>query len=139
METEISAAFSLTGFESTPDEITNILEIQPTKAWKVGDAIGKSSLTRKQNGWVLSSSLDKFSSDLEDHVKNVLEQLHPKWAVLVSLCSQYDAEVSCVIHSYSAQGPAIHFSKEILKQIAQLSAEIDVDYYSLANDSDDAT
>ncbi len=130
MELKISAAFTLTGFDSDPEEITKILGILPTTTWKTGDLIGKSILRRKHNGWVLKSQLEK-TAYLESHIKDVLARLQPSWQKLVELCSKYYSEISCVIYSVEAQGEAIHFDKEILKSVFELNAEIDVDYYCL--------
>ncbi|WP_041234005.1 DUF4279 domain-containing protein [Cylindrospermum stagnale] len=130
MEHEIFAAFTLTGFDSEPDEITRILGILPTKTWKIGDVIEKSILLRQKNGWVLESQLEK-SADLESHIKDVLARLKPSWEKLVEICPQYYAEISCVIYCYDAQGPVFHFKKEIIKSALELNAEIDVDYYCL--------
>jgi hypothetical protein len=130
MKSEISAAFTLTGFDSDPEEITKILEILPTETCRVGDLIGKSILRRKENAWVLKSQLEK-TADLESHIKDVLARLQPSWQKLIEICSQYYAEISCVIYSTEAQGEAIHLDKEIIKCAFELNAEIDVDYYCL--------
>ncbi|WP_334840512.1 DUF4279 domain-containing protein [Nostoc sp.] len=130
MESEISAAFTLTGFDSDPEEITKILEILPTETCRVGDVIGKSILRRKQNAWVLKSQLEK-TANLENHIKDVLARLKPSWQKLVEICSKYDSEISCVIYSVEAQGEVISFDKEIIKSAFEFNAEIDVDYYCL--------
>jgi Domain of unknown function (DUF4279) len=130
MEYEILANFSLTGFTISPNEMSGIIGINPTKTWEIGDTIGKSNLQRKENGWVLSSSLDK-SSELEEQISDLLQQLKPKWANLLDVCSEYDAEISCAVYSYNSQGPSMHLGKEMLKLLAELNAEVDIDYYSL--------
>ncbi|WP_041234004.1 DUF4279 domain-containing protein [Cylindrospermum stagnale] len=130
MESEISAAFTITGFDYNPDEITSILGILPTKTWKIGDVIGKGLLRRKKNGWVLKSQLEQ-SADLESHIKDVLARLQPSWEKLIEICSQYYTEISCVIYCYDPQSPVIHFNKQIIKSVFEINAEIDVDYYCL--------
>jgi hypothetical protein len=132
MEPEISVYFLLTGFEITPDEITSILGIEPSKSWSVGDTIEKTKLKRKENGWTLSSGLDK-SSELEEHLTSLFQQIQSKWSIFLNLCSKYEAEISCTIYSYEAQGSAMHFDKAIIKYVAELNAEIDIDYYCLDN------
>jgi Domain of unknown function (DUF4279) len=130
MKSEISVDFLLTGFEISPEEITNAIGIEPTKSWHIGETIGKSKIKRKKNGWTLSSGLDK-SSELEEHLSALFEQLQARWTIFTSLCAKYDSEISCAVYCYEAQGPSIHFNKEVVKYIAELNAEIDVDYYCL--------
>jgi Domain of unknown function (DUF4279) len=132
MKSEILVEFLLTGFEVDPEKITVAIGIEPTESWNVGDAIEKTKLKRKENGWALSSGLDK-SSELEEHLDVLFEQLQAKWAILTSLCSKYDAEISCTVYGYEAQGPAMHLDKKIVKFIAELNAEVDIDYYCLDN------
>jgi Domain of unknown function (DUF4279) len=130
MNNEISVSFTLTGLDLDPEQITKLLKISPTNTWRLGDLIGKSILRCKHNGWRLNSELEN-SADLENHIEYLLKTLQQSWQTLVEICSQYDAEISCVIYSYEAQGPAIHFDKEIIQCVAELNAEIDVDYYCL--------
>jgi Domain of unknown function (DUF4279) len=132
MKSEIFVEFLLTGFEISPEEITNAIGIEPTESWHIDDTIEKTKIKRKENGWTLSSGLDK-SSELEEHLSALFEQLQVRWTIFTSLCSKYDSEISCAIYSYEAQGPSIHFDKEIVKYIAELNAEIDIDYYCLDN------
>lgn len=121
MRNEISVEFILTGLELNPEEITNLLKISPTSTWKLGDLIGKSILGHEHNGWSLKSNLEN-SVDLEEHIIYVLQKLQPSWQKLVDICYQYDAEISCVIYSYEAQAPAIHFDKDIIGRVAELNA-----------------
>jgi hypothetical protein len=131
MESKIYAYFLLCYFECDPEEITKIVGVSPTDVWRIGDKItNRSTLKRKENGWRLKSNLEQ-TSDLDAHIKNVLERLKPGWGKLRELGLQYYAEISCVIYCYDPQSPVIHFDKEIIKAAIELNAEIDVDYYSL--------
>jgi Domain of unknown function (DUF4279) len=130
-QSNISTSFTLTGFSCEPENISRALGLEPTKTWKTGDLIGKSILKFKHNGWFLEVKLT-HSIDLEEHVQCLLEILSPAWDKLVEFGKIYDAEFNCVIYSYEAQGPGIHLNKQMLNRMAQLNAEFDVDYYSLA-------
>lgn len=130
MESEISVYFTLTGLDCEPEEITAKIGIKPTKTWKVGDLINsRGTIRRKHNGWKLESKLEK-SAELEEQIKSVLEQLQPSWQPLREICTQYDAEINCVIYTIK-QIPAIHFDREIIEKVNQLNAAIDVDLYVL--------
>ena len=43
---------SITGFETDPDRVTDILELMPTDVARIGD-VGRSGRTRRFNGWWL--------------------------------------------------------------------------------------
>lgn len=90
----------------------------------------RGGIRKKHNGWRLNSKLEK-SAELEYHIKSVLEQLQVGWLPLVELCSQYYAEIAGVIYYWNGSVPAIHFDKNIMQQVAELNAEIDVDLYVL--------
>ncbi|MFB2920023.1 DUF4279 domain-containing protein [Aerosakkonema funiforme] len=80
---------------------------------------------------LLLSILATIWSNRQDWFFGVLEQLQVGWLPLVEVCSQYYAEIACVIYYRSGSVPAIHFDKLILQQIGELNAEIDVDLYVL--------
>lgn len=132
---EISVAFTLTDFDCDPEEITARVGITPTKTWIMGDFINKKKTIKYEyNGWKVHSKLDK-EADLESHIISVLAQLKPGWQSLVKISQSYYTEISCAIYLYSDnQLPAIHFNQEILQQIAELNAEIDIDLYNLIYD-----
>ena len=132
MESEIYAYFMLTGMEFDPDEVTAKVSINPTESWRKGDLISARGTRRhKENGWSVYSKIEK-SADLEEHINSVLEQLQPGWSDLRELCKFYAAEIACVIYYRSGSVPAIHFDKSIVEKVHQLNAEIDVDFYILA-------
>ncbi len=135
MNYKIFVAFMLMGFESAPEEITEKVGITPSETWKTGDFVTKKSVMRHQsNGWQLNSQLEK-TAELEDHIQSVLEQLKPSWQSFIEISIDCYVEISCAIYLYSDnQLPAIHFNKEIVQQIAELNADIDIDLYNLTDD-----
>lgn len=135
MKTEIFVAFVLIGFKCEPEEITETLGIVPTQTWKVGTPIGKRGIGRyEDNGWQVKSKLEKYA-DLESHIQSVLQQLEPAWESLAKISALYYTELSCHIYLYDdEQVPAIHFEQEVVRKIAELNAEIDVDIYVLPGD-----
>ena len=147
MAPEISIHLILTGFSCDPDEITTLTNIEPAKVWRTGDPItpNSSSYVRKENGWRVSSQIDRTIASgeyiaFEEYVKSTLDQLQIGWQPLVDLCKRYDAELACAIYLYfEGQSPAIHFDKEIIQRIAALNAEIDIDIYVLPNENEKET
>jgi hypothetical protein len=130
MHSEISTYFSLAG-TFNPDEITAAIGITPTRTHRAGELISPRAIMRYQNDiWQLDSGLDK-STDLEDQVKDVLERLKAGGTDLINLCTHYEATIECVVFSYGGDRPAIAFSRDILKQVTALNAEIGIDLYVL--------
>ncbi|PSF39549.1 hypothetical protein C7H19_01805 [Aphanothece hegewaldii CCALA 016] len=130
MKSEISVSLTLTGLDLQPDKITTKLGINPTKIWFKGDLINlKGKIRYSDNGWSLKSQLDE-SMELEAHIKSIFEQLQPVWKDLKEICFFYQTEISCVVY-VSEQVPIIYFNSEILNQIHQLNAALDVDLYIL--------
>jgi hypothetical protein len=134
MAAETYAYFLLTGLELDPEEVTKKVGITPTKTFLKGDRIhSKGSRAHPVSGWQLRSKLDQ-SSDLEDHIQSVLDQLKVSWQPLLELCSQYDTAINCVMYHYTSDsdpGSGIHFDQAVLDQIHQLNAELDFDLYIL--------
>jgi hypothetical protein len=137
MNHKIFVAFRLMNFDCTPEEITSKIGIVPAESWRAGELVTKKgSMKHESNGWEVDSHAPRFE-DLETHVKSVLEQLKPSWSSLVEISAQCYTEISCTIYIYSeAQVPAIHFDKDIVQQLAELNADIDIDLYILTDEED---
>lgn len=134
MQAKLSAAFTLTGSELDPDEVTMLVGVTPTKTWRVGDLIdGRATLRYKHNGWQLKANLGaslQQDTQLEEHVTSVLEHLRPGWLALTELGAKYDAEIACAVYMHpNGQVPAIHFAKDTISRAGELHAEIDIDLY----------
>lgn len=134
MPFEISASLTITGLDFDPQDITDQLEIIPTKTWKMGDLIhSKGTIKRKHNGWVIESNLSK-DNELEDHIKVLFKQFHPVWKRVQEISHKYDIEISCVIYT-DGEVPSIHFDQEIINKSNQINAEIDIDLYILPDNT----
>jgi Domain of unknown function (DUF4279) len=134
METQIISSFLLSHFQEEPEEITNLLQITPSQTWKTGDLIHpKSRLLRDHNGWEMKPDLNKEDKELESQLLSLIERLNRSWGKLVELTSNdyYCAEISIVINVYGNDVPAINFSPEVIKKIAEINASIDIDLYVL--------
>ena len=136
MKSEVTVSFTLTAVDLDPDEVTLMLRQQPTKAWRVGDAIHPNALVRyQQSGWRLASELPS-SSTLEDHVRAVLDRLAPVSVAAMELGNRYDAEVTCVMRIFGADRPPLHLPKDLVKRVAELNADVDIDLYVFLTSGD---
>src|SRR6185369_13363926 len=61
-----------------PDEITKILQIEPTDAFRKGDSHSRGKLHRKTNGWFYSTKTLSDSKDTRRHIDMILAALEGK-------------------------------------------------------------
>ena len=135
MVDEIAIYLTITDFDCDPDEISNLLKLTPTKIYRIGELrIPQSILRNRTNGWKLKSSLSQ--STIEEQVEHLLEQIRPCYEIITELGKKYEIEISCHVHC-GVHIPAIHFNNNIIKQLAQLNASIDVDIYVFPEDEDE--
>jgi Domain of unknown function (DUF4279) len=141
MATETYAYFLLTGADLDPEEITQRVGITPTQTFLKGERIHpKGSRTRDYSGWQVRSGLDQ-ETDLEAHIRSVLEKLQAGWQPLIEIIEnsqQYEAFINCVMYyspDETGSGSGFHFDRSLLAQIQQLKAEIDFDLYVLPKES----
>jgi hypothetical protein len=64
--------------ELAPDEITKILQIEPTDSFRKGDSHSGGRLRRKANGWFYSTEKRCDSKDTRRHIDMVLTALEGK-------------------------------------------------------------
>jgi hypothetical protein len=117
-------------FKCTHEDITKALHVQPTTIWSQGEKIRPTALVHKQNGWSLEVNLEG-SEDLNAHVEDLLNKIHPFSKDLASACGDYYAELACVLYIAGDERPAIHFTPQVLKTLATLNAHVDIDLYLL--------
>lgn len=127
MDPEIKVEFIISG-ELSPQEISNLLGICPSRIWIKGERILNSKLLRKQNGWCLTSTVEQSNIDLESHIKDLLIILTPKAGEIVEICSDYGlySEFSCAIDIVN-NTPILNLSPETLDKISMLKTAIDID------------
>lgn len=109
-----------------PEEIDEIIGIKCDKSWKLNGYLTGTKIKKKDNGWILSSTLD-VSEDLELHVSNVLVRLVSVVEKIKALSEQNTVEFSLAI--YSKERPILSFDKETIAILGQLGASLDIDLY----------
>lgn len=68
-----------------PDEITKLLQIQPTKAFRKGDSHTRGRLHRKANGWFYCTKEMSASKDTRRHIDLILKAFDKKVACIKKL------------------------------------------------------
>jgi Domain of unknown function (DUF4279) len=72
----------------SPDEITNLLQIEPTDAFRKGDSHARGKLQRKANGWFYTTQKRCDSKDTRRHIDMILAALEGKLAAVETLHKQ---------------------------------------------------
>ena len=62
----------------TPDEISSILQLEPTDSYAKGDTHGRQQLAYKTNGWLFSTFGLHHSRDTRRHLDLILSRLKDK-------------------------------------------------------------
>jgi Domain of unknown function (DUF4279) len=131
---ELYVTLELASPDIPPSEITERLGLQPTKAWRAGDA--DAPLPRhRENVWILRLPA-RPAIDFADLVEELLLELDPSRVELVALAQdpRTSARLKCVGYMTSIV-PAIYFENELLARISALRVDLDVDLFQLPDDS----
>ena len=127
---KVVVSFRIMEFKCSHREITKALGIQPTMTWSPGDKVRNTRLVHKENGWSIDIHLEDIT-DWHEHVERLLSEVHPFQQDLARICGDYDAELACIFYLAGDDRPAIHFTPQQLRKLADLNAHIDVDLYLL--------
>ena len=131
MEPEVRVAFTLTGLGIDPDVITEGIGLRPTKTWRLGEKNQNTKVRRKYDGWSIVMKRHR-SADLGQEIRRLLEPILPHANAIRKTCEEYDleAEVGCAVY-VSDETPAMYLDSDIIKLLADLNAEFDIDLYIL--------
>jgi hypothetical protein len=111
------------------ETITEILGLQPSEAWNLGDMNERNGKPRKFMSWRRGSGLDD-TEPLREHIEALLLHLHSRSDAVRNLWVDYDLQLQCVGY-YPPSGHGAHFDREQIRQAAQLGLALDLDFYYL--------
>ena len=111
-----------------PDELTQILQVEPTETWHMGDMIRK-NLYRKETCWSLKTfRIETF--DFEEAFKALMNILDGKTEILAKYAKENNLYVKIVpVIVVSNNMPWITITKEIAEDLLLLNAIIEFDMY----------
>ena len=125
--------FALDGDNFTPDEVTRVLGISPTKIALKGSRV--SGRLPKYTTWSLSTeNIENEYIDVYEMASSIIEQLEPKKEEIVKLIKKLNLRPRLeVVLTFSMNEehstPAIGFEASTVKFLADVGAFIDVDTY----------
>lgn len=125
-ESKVHVRLKIISDALTPEQVSEIVGLKPTKSWRIGDRRGPTTIKEKNNGWLLESDLPR-DAPLETHVTSLLTRLAPFAERIESLAEENAVEFSCV--AYAKEAPTLNFDKSVLRQIVNLGASLDIDLY----------
>ncbi len=126
---EVKVYFLLSGFKIEPNEITDIIGINPTKTYKKGDKRTKKSIVKyEKNGWILSVEENNITQ-VDILFKKLLEKLSNKKKQIKSLINVEKTFV-VVVYTYDLM-PGICYDYKTIADIHEFEANIEHDIICL--------
>jgi hypothetical protein len=116
-----------------PESVTAKLGLEPSETWKKGDRNERTHLERKFSRWSIDSRLER-SASLEDHVRDVLEQVLPNAEQIRQVATEYKVWVQ-LVGFFHNNYPGFGMDRELISGLAQLNLGVDCDFYYLYSDS----
>ena len=116
-----------------PESVTAKLGLEPSEAWKKGDQNERTHLERKFSRWSIDSRLER-SASLEDHVRDVLEQVLPNADQIRQVATECKVWVQ-LVGFFHNNYPGFGMDRELISGLAQLNIGVDCDFYYLYSDS----
>jgi hypothetical protein len=134
MKNEIQVDLRIMEFPFHPDQITEMVGVQPTEIWLKGQrTLGSIGALLKENGWGLSSNCDRHA-EFGEHIQSLIGQITPYIERFAQVSNQYYTELSCAVYIYynnDESTPWLGFTKEEMRFFDQIGAAVDFDLYTL--------
>ena len=100
---KVKVYLKITGFQCSPDEISHIIDLFPTKKWLKDDIIDKRVIVRrKKNGWMLQSALLE-DRPVKEHIENLLSMVMPKKERLKNISPGAEIAIFTTGHIFSSK------------------------------------
>jgi len=123
----IEVALKLTGNGLVPEEATALIQLAPTKTWRLGDRVQETELRRKNDGWVFALP-KRETYDMNTLLQDLLNAIEPYTDKIREAARVFrlDAEISCGV-DIRGETPAGWLASETISRIASLGASLDID------------
>jgi hypothetical protein len=135
---EANVRLMVLGFHESPENVSKVIGIAPTKAWRAGDPVlDKKENKQPENGWMLNSPVEPKSGDADAAILALVSSF-PSPEAFFRLPKGSRVQVTCTLYGYSER-PWMYLSNRTLSALAAIGADLDVDIYDLSfsDDSDD--
>lgn len=128
MTPQIQTHFIITGIFN-PEELTDTIGLDPTKVWRAGETVKDTLVSRRFDGWKLSTP-EVSSYELDEEIKKIISFLDPHKLKIREYCAKHNLniELSCIITTEEGEFPSVHFDRKLIEDINNFNAEIDIDF-----------
>jgi hypothetical protein len=133
--TSVGASLVLVG-TLDPDAPTRALGMDPTARWHAGETLSYRRVPEKENGWALRIPfVDPFApfKTVEDILTPLVASVEAHvdaWRVLRAAAS-FEAWLNAIVYVHDGAFPAMAFTPDFLRRVADLGLSMDVDMYAL--------
>ncbi|WP_081427113.1 DUF4279 domain-containing protein [Sorangium cellulosum] len=110
----------------TPEEITARLGLNPDRVRRAGQPRPHTTIIENTNCWELHSGLPEHC-ELSEHISAVLRKVERCAKQIAEMAEENEVLLSCIVHAPTE--PALGLSKKIIRDLADICAEVDFDLY----------
>src|SRR5207253_7204987 len=129
MKPEVEVHFKLVG-EFDPEVVTRALGLSPTRTWRSGERLGTSLVTFDTDGWRVTAG-PRGTLAAGELVRELLLLLAPIGPKLAALRSQTKLKTILTVRVYIPPerdaAPYLYVENDLMQQLADLDAALDVD------------
>ena|SRR5690242_5259107 len=128
----MEVALRLTGRGFSPADVTGVVELQPTKIWRLGDSIQGTELRRQHDAWIFGLP-QRETHDTEEFLQDLLDRLEPHKDRIAAAAKMFglDREISFGIY-VRGQTPACFFARNTIRRLADFEGSLDIDVILIA-------
>jgi hypothetical protein len=132
MSQETEFHVSLEVFGQDPGEVSRLIGLEPTEAWRQGDKLPRMpAVTVQQARWSLSSGVDS-AQPLEVHLASLLTRLEARRDQIARVSRQLPARI-CVAAYFREPNPGLQIDAALMARTAALGLSVDFDLYLLGD------
>jgi hypothetical protein len=125
-----SITLSISGDDVDPTAISDLLRVQPDKAWKKGERLPVSRLGRRSGRWsICLRREDTDEWDVEAAICSVLDRVAAQGDVWKSAVGGAQARVFVGL-SLDSRNRGFGFSHQFLRRLADSQIQLDFDLYA---------
>lgn len=123
----IEIALRLTGQGFSPDDVTEMVQLAPTKIWRRGDSVQKMDIKRKHDGWIFGLPR-RETYDMDGFLRELLDTIEPHRDGIAEAVRQFGLEKEISFGVYLRdEAPASWFASETIRRVSIFDASFDID------------
>jgi Domain of unknown function (DUF4279) len=123
----IEVAMRLTGQGFAPEDVTKLVQLTPTRTWRLGDPVQRTQLKRKHDGWVFGLP-QRETYEMDGLLRELLDAIEPHKEGIAEAAKRFGLEKETSLGVYvRGETPASWFAADTVHRISTLDASLDID------------